>query len=259
MADRLQEFGGRAVIGAGNPAGQAIKDYYGNYVDSVRDVARDVVRDGLCLMKFTLSEAGLYKTAWKSQKINGEMLDTKNNAPETAQIFACGDYFLPLSLRFSLSAEKRVAESQLVDGIAIYECINKASKVVTCTFEVERAEPNTSTLQTDAQNAVTHIMRAKPNSRNLLRTDVERTAMLSLTKFLGDLYENNDVFEVVNPVLNNELGINHAFLRRYSITPQVGSTFFQVSMTLQEVNVNDSIIWATDEDSGEIPAIDHLA
>lgn len=255
MADLFQELrGNKAIMGAGAPAGQVVKDYYSNYVDSVRDVANDIIKDGLGLMKFTLSEVGLYKTAWRAQKINGGMLDTRSDAPESTQIFVCGDYFLPLNIRFSVNASKKVAESQLVDGIAIYECINRSAKTVTCTFDIERVENTDTSVQGRAMEAVTHIMKASREDAKTMRTEITRTAVKNLTKFLQDIYENEDVFEVVNPVLNNELGVSHAFLKSYSITPQIGSTFFQIAMTLQEVNVNDSIIWAGEKDSGEIPA-----
>lgn len=167
-----------------------------------------------------------------------EALSDGLDTPYFDSVFACGDYWLPLSLRFSVRSSKVLDNSQLVDGPNITQRVAKNPKMVNVSFDIERRE-RTDDLQ--AQNYVdaTSIRYSSDSS-------TDKQAIYKLTKMLSDLFENNDVFEVQNSVLNDEIGINWAVMTDYRFSPDKGSTFARVSFTLQEVNVKDPLLYQSD-------------
>lgn len=228
------------------------------YVDYAREASKQATVQGMRMIKLTLSSVGLVMSMIRGGKMNPEtdrigILEDPDD-PENAQAFLCGDYFLPLNIQFSVNASKVTANSQLVDGINIIERIAKAPKIINCNFLVERAKSTAHGLGNfylvDALtlNSPFTIRKAKLGA-NYYNDYIPRSGKVpsvskvqNLSEILSALYENEDVFEIKNYVLNNELGVSHVFLQNYSITPQAGSTMFMVSMTMQEVNIKDSVI-----------------
>lgn len=178
-----------------------------------------------------------------AQRIS-DALSGLTDDPIADAIFVCGDYYAPLSLNFSVSAQKITDESQLVDGINIVQRVAKGPKVVSVSFNIQRREA-----QKVEDMSATTIRR-----RNARGGDP--TPVYKLTRFLDELYENDEVFAIENTVLNNEIGIGWAFIKSYRFSPMQGDTFGSINLVLQEVNIADPLLYtnsANTQDSQSVP------
>ena len=178
-----------------------------------------------------------------AQRIS-DALSGLTDDPIADAIFVCGDYYAPLSLNFSVSAQKITDESQLVDGINIVQRVAKGPKVVSVSFNIQRRKA-----QKVEDMSATTIRR-----RNARGGDP--TPVYKLTRFLDELYENDEVFAIENTVLNNEIGIGWAFIKSYRFSPMQGDTFGSINLVLQEVNIADPLLYtnsANTQDSQSVP------
>lgn len=178
-----------------------------------------------------------------AQRIS-DALSGLTDDPIADAIFVCGDYYAPLSLNFSVSAQKITDESQLVDGINIVQRVAKGPKVVSVSFNIQRRKA-----QGVEDMSATTIRR-----RNARGGDP--TPVYKLTRFLDELYENDEVFAIENTVLNDEIGIGWAFIKSYRFSPMQGDTFGSINLVLQEVNIADPLLYtnsANTQDSQSVP------
>lgn len=178
-----------------------------------------------------------------AQRIS-DALSGLTDDPIADAIFVCGDYYAPLSLNFSVSAQKITDGSQLVDGINIVQRVAKGPKVVSVSFNIQRRE---------AQE-VEDISATTIRRRNARGGDP--TPVYKLTRFLDELYENDEVFAIENTVLNDEIGIGWAFIKSYRFSPMQGDTFGSINLVLQEVNIADPLLYtnsANTQDSQSVP------
>jgi hypothetical protein len=178
-----------------------------------------------------------------AQRIS-DALSGLTDDPIADAIFVCGDYYAPLSLNFSVSAQKITDESQLVDGINIVQRVAKGPKVVSVAFNIQRREAQ----EVEDMSATTIRRR---NARG-----GDPTPVYKLTRFLDELYENDEVFAIENTVLNDEIGIGWAFIKSYRFSPMQGDTFGSINLVLQEVNIADPLLYtnsANTQDSQSVP------
>lgn len=178
-----------------------------------------------------------------AQRIS-DALSGLTDDPIADAIFVCGDYYAPLSLNFSVSAQKITDESQLVDGINIVQRVAKGPKVVSVSFNIQRREAQ----EVEDMSATTIRRR---NARG-----GDPTPVYKLTRFLDELYENDEVFAIENMVLNDEIGIGWAFIKSYRFSPMQGDTFGSINLVLQEVNIADPLLYtnsANTQDSQSVP------
>lgn len=178
-----------------------------------------------------------------AQRIS-DALSGLTDDPIADAIFVCGDYYAPLSLNFSVSAQKITDESQLVDGINIVQRVAKGPKVVSVSFNIQRREAQ----EVEDMSATTILRR---NARG-----GDPTPVYKLTRFLDELYENDEVFAIENTVLNDEIGIGWAFIKSYRFSPMQGDTFGSINLVLQEVNIADPLLYtnsANTQDSQSVP------
>lgn len=178
-----------------------------------------------------------------AQRIS-DALSGLTDDPIADAIFVCGDYYAPLSLNFSVSAQKITDESQLVDGINIVQRVAKGPKEVSVSFNIQRREAQ----EVEDMSATTIRRR---NARG-----GDPTPVYKLTRFLDELYENDEVFAIENTVLNNEIGIGWAFIKSYRFSPMQGDTFGSINLVLQEVNIADPLLYtnsANTQDSQSVP------
>lgn len=178
-----------------------------------------------------------------AQRIS-DALSGLTDDPIADAIFVCGDYYAPLSLNFSVSAQKITDESQLVDGINIVQRVAKGPKVVSVSFNIQRREAQ----EVEDMSATTIRRR---NARG-----GDPTPVYKLTRFLNELYENDEVFAIENTVLNDEIGIGWAFIKSYRFSPMQGDTFGSINLVLQEVNIADPLLYtnsANTQDSQSVP------
>lgn len=178
-----------------------------------------------------------------AQRIS-DALSGLTDDPIADAIFVCGDYYAPLSLNFSVSAQKITDESQLVDGINIVQRVAKGPKVVSVSFNIQRREAQ----EVEDMSATTIRRR---NARG-----GDPTPVYKLTRFLDELYENDEVFAIENTVLNDEIGIGWAFIKSYRFSPMQGDTFGSINLVLQEVNIAEPLLYtnsANTQDSQSVP------
>lgn len=178
-----------------------------------------------------------------TQRIS-DALSGLTDDPIADAIFVCGDYYAPLSLNFSVSTQKITDESQLVDGINIVQRVAKGPKVVSVSFNIQRREAQ----EVEDMSATTIRRR---NARG-----GDPTPVYKLTRFLDELYENDEVFAIENTVLNDEIGIGWAFIKSYRFSPMQGDTFGSINLVLQEVNIADPLLYtnsANTQDSQSVP------
>lgn len=178
-----------------------------------------------------------------AQRIS-DALSGLTDDPIADAIFVCGDYYAPLSLNFSVSAQKITDESQLVDGINIVQRVARGPKVVSVSFNIQRREAQ----EVEDMSATTIRRR---NARG-----GDPTPVYKLTRFLDELYENDEVFAIENTVLNDEIGIGWAFIKSYRFSPMQGDTFGSINLVLQEVNIADPLLYtnsANTQDSQSVP------
>lgn len=178
-----------------------------------------------------------------AQRIS-DALSGLTDDPIADAIFVCGDYYAPLSLNFSVSTQKITDESQLVDGINIVQRVAKGPKVVSVSFNIQRRKAQ----EVEDMSATTIRRR---NARG-----GDPTPVYKLTRFLDELYENDEVFAIENTVLNNEIGIGWAFIKSYRFSPMQGDTFGSINLVLQEVNIADPLLYtnsANTQDSQSVP------
>lgn len=178
-----------------------------------------------------------------AQRIS-DALSGLTDDPIADAIFVCGDYYAPLSLNFSVSAQKITDESQLVDGINIVQRVAKGPKVVSVSFNIQRRKAQ----EVEDMSATTIRRR---NARG-----GDPTPVYKLTRFLDELYENDEVFAIENTVLNDEIGIGWAFIKSYRFSPMQGDTFGSINLVLQEVNIADPLLYtnsANTQDSQSVP------
>ena len=178
-----------------------------------------------------------------AQRIS-DALSGLTDDPIADAIFVCGDYYAPLSLNFSVSAQKITDESQLVDGINIVQRVAKGPKVVSVSFNIQRREAQ----EVEDMSATTIRRRTARGG--------DPTPVYKLTRFLDELYENDEVFAIENTVLNDEIGIGWAFIKSYRFSPMQGDTFGSINLVLQEVNIADPLLYtnsANTQDSQSVP------
>lgn len=164
--------------------------------------------------------------------------------PILDSVFLCGDFYAPLSIQYSISATKIVDDSQLVDGINITQRVAKGPKIINISFPIERLEP----LDGAGSDDSTTIRR---------RPEVGNTpySVYNLTSFLGELYDSDEVFAIENTVLNNEMGVEWAFIKNFRFEPRQGSTLADITIVLQEVNIYDPLLYVNADNNSAFASV----
>ena len=190
-------------------------------------------------MADALKQSGDYKTAIQS-------VDRQDIQRE--YVFRCGDYFLPINLTYEVEGEKNDSTSQLVDGAEILQVLNYKPMVVTVRLRIER---NLSRVDTDASASNLSMLDALSYEayadQVLDNTDPAAMAIADLGVALRSLWQGQDVFKIENKVLNNDLGLEWVYMKRFKYTPNPGSTIVDVSMTLHQINMDENAIVFTQE------------
>lgn len=175
--------------------------------------------------------------------------------PENSYVFKCGDYFLPISFNYSVSAQKKTAISQLVDGPEIIQQTYKGAKVINVNIKIEQKTSRYNITYGDMPSLA--FMKAiSPDAgyednyeyegseyedQYVPAVDEIENALVGLGIALRSLYEEQDVFTIEQKEINTELGVTNVFMEQYSYSTTPGSTQVNISMTLREVNMDDQI------------------
>ena len=159
--------------------------------------------------------------------------ETRENIVGTASI----------EMPFYTIAAKAAKEVGRGSTIAVQR-VAKGPKVVSVSFNIQRREAQ----EVEDMSATTIRRR---NARG-----GDPTPVYKLTRFLDELYENDEVFAIENTVLNDEIGIGWAFIKSYRFSPMQGDTFGSINLVLQEVNIADPLLYtnsANTQDSQSVP------
>lgn len=131
------------------------------------------------------------------------------------------DYFMPLSQTFTLRAKKKLNVSSLVDGIDIIQQTRKQAKTIDCTLRLAIRE--------DRQ-------------MNLQLRDASTLQVASLSSFLQDAYETNQVIKVSNQTINDVFGVVYAIMTEYKFTPRAGYGTYLFEFSLTEVKYGENVL-----------------
>ena len=247
--------------------------------DVVTDTLRAAVNTGMAAIKISLSEIGFWKqvvsfggrvdTKTERDPINGKRLESVDNKRDNyiawstpymdrldttkEAIIKCGDYFMPLSLSYSLSAQKSLAVSQLVDGAEIIQRTAKKSKSIDVTVRIEkntdRIEKNTDRLGNTASAHKMAFVTSVPNAEPEYDVkpyeeewNVPNYKLAQLASVLNDLYETKDAFKIENTTINNDFRVEWVVMERFDYNANQGSTIVDIRMTLREINMDENAI-----------------
>lgn len=136
-----------------------------------------------------------------------------------------GDYFMPVSQTFDLSASKKLNFSDLVDGPTIIQQTRKQSKTINCTLRLTLRDnqPNLSIVQAE-------------------RAQEAENAMFMLAQFLQEFYEQDTVLAISNQTINEVFGVSHVMITDYKFTPRTGMGTFMFEFKLTEVLYGENVV-----------------
>lgn len=164
--------------------------------------------------------------------------------PNQDYYFKCGDYFLPLSFTYSVNAKKHTASSQLVDGPVIFERVYKEPKIISVNIRVQTKQLSPAT---------SNLFAAYESTVNDTEGDPYKLELENLSSMFNDLFENQDVFRIVNTFINQNLHVNYVYMSEYDVSPQAGSLLTEIRMQLIEVDVTSNVI---SEDAANVVTTD---
>lgn len=164
--------------------------------------------------------------------------------PNQDYYFKCGDYFLPLSFTYSVKAKKHTASSQLVDGPVIFERVYKEPKIISVNIQVQTKQLSPAT---------SNLFAAYESTVNDTEGDPYKLELENLSSMFNDLFENQDVFRIVNTFINQNLHVNYVYMSEYDVSPQAGSLLTEIRMQLIEVDVTSNVI---SEDAANVVTTD---
>ena len=238
-------------------ATSAIQGAVASVLPTTRKVAETAVETGSDALLLSLSSAwvavGAYNPATTLDDANVPFnypVTERIESPikqldrfDTSKLFCLqlGDYFMPLSQTYTLRAKKRTNISSLVDGADIIQQTRKESKTIDCSLRI--------TLRNNQPNLEVVRWGDEFNNRygqELTDTEADTTAaiqaMTTFSEFLQNLYENDEVFRVVNDTINDVFGVEYAFMTEYRFLPQVGKGTFNFEFSLMEVKYGDNVL-----------------
>jgi len=161
-----------------------------------------------------------------THKLNEEIRTEELNRFDTVPLWGLklGDFFMPLSQTFSVSASKKINVSSLVDGVDIIQQTRKEAKTVDCVLKISVNE----------------------NQKNLQILDSKVTSpdenIAPLIDVLEALYESSQVFAIENYTLNEAFDVWNVIMTKYKFTPKAGSRVFVLEFSLTEVSYFENIL-----------------
>ena len=177
--------------------------------------------------------------------------DIKRDDVKKDSYLSLGDYLMPLSFDITVSGGKDIANSQLVDGINIIERIANQPKHITIGFRLESKPTGSYSASSAATIEDKNIIldtRLSEYGNSLTVIDSTTKYAADLSKMFEEIVQSDTVFEVVNPILNNDFNVTNVLLLSYSVTPMQGSSMWRIYLSLEEVNITQSLLYVTNSD-----------
>lgn len=245
------------------------KEWLGRPGEAIRSITApiaDAANSALSTAKLVLAETGVWRQIITkggrqqtgeptleqlSQQVAKQQFDrsTLNRPIETSPgvnrtnadtdyYIAFGNYLMPAGFDISIQGRKLISRSQLVDGPAIFERIANEPTQVNISFRLESkpGDPDVFTLWASPDIAI----------------DAELTSIAAdLAKMFRQIKNEDRVFEIVNPILNDKFNIFNVVLESYSVTPERGSTVWVVDLDLLEVNTDYALLYVENSDGAQ--------
>jgi hypothetical protein len=177
--------------------------------------------------------AGTFVRAKLDVIANGYQTDSETpqvDRYDTEQLWSVkfGDYYMPLSQTYTISASKRLNTSSLVDGVDIIQQVRKEAKTVDCVLKISVNE----------KHYPLQIMTSP---------DGDLVEVAALQTMLSALYEQDTVFEIENATINDTFGITHAIMSKYKFVPRPASKTFIFEFSLTEVKYGANVLTFDEE------------
>ena len=140
----------------------------------------------------------------------------------------------------SIQGSKLISRSQLVDGPTIFERIANEPTSVNISFKLE-SKPNSVDL----------LNPYKLSSDVVINKEIGYGIAAELAELFRQIKAEDRVFEIENPILNDKFNIFNVVLESYSVTPERGSTVWEVSLDLLEVNTDYALLYVENSDGAQ--------
>ena len=160
--------------------------------------------------------------------------------PTTDYYIAFDEYLMPVGFDISIQGSKLISRSQLVDGPTIFERIANEPTSVNISFKLE-SKPNSVDL----------LNPYKLSSDVVINKEIGYGIAAELAELFRQIKAEDRVFEIENPILNDKFNIFNVVLESYSVTPERGSTVWEVSLDLLEVNTDYALLYVENSDGAQ--------
>lgn len=240
----------------------------GRAIGGITGPVADAINSGLSAAKLVLAETGV----WRQVFTNGESQRTGKPTPEellnqvaksrfdrstlnrpiftseeldrteptTDYYIAFDEYLMPVGFDISIQGSKLISRSQLVDGPTIFERIANEPTSVNISFKLE-SKPNSVDL----------LNPYKLSSDVVINKEIGYGIAAELAELFRQIKAEDRVFEIENPILNDKFNIFNVVLESYSVTPERGSTIWEVSLDLLEVNTDYALLYVENSDGAQ--------
>ena len=240
----------------------------GRAIGGITGPVADAINSGLSAAKLVLAETGVWRQVFTnggSQRIGkptpeellnqvaksrfdrstlnrpiftSEELD--RTEPTTDYYIAFDEYLMPVGFDISIQGSKLISRSQLVDGPTIFERIANEPTSVNISFKLE-SKPNSVDL----------LNPYKLSSDVVINKEIGYGIAAELAELFRQIKAEDRVFEIENPILNDKFNIFNVVLESYSVTPERGSTVWEVSLDLLEVNTDYALLYVENSDGAQ--------
>lgn len=240
----------------------------GRAIGGITGPVADAINSGLSAAKLVLAETGVWRQVFTnggSQRIGkptpeellnqvaksrfdrstlnrpiftSEELD--RTEPTTDYYIAFDEYLMPVGFDISIQGSKLISRSQLVDGPTIFERIANEPTSVNISFKLE-SKPNSVDL----------LNPYKLSSDVVINKEIGYGIAAELAELFRQIKAEDRVFEIENPILNDKFNIFNVVLESYSVTPERGSTVWEVSLDLLEVNTDYALLYVENSDGSQ--------
>ena len=240
----------------------------GRAIGGITGPVADAINSGLSAAKLVLAETGVWRQVFNnggSQRtgkptpeellnqvaksrfdrstlnrpiFTSEELD--RTEPTTDYYIAFDEYLMPVGFDISIQGSKLISRSQLVDGPTIFERIANEPTSVNISFKLE-SKPNSVDL----------LNPYKLSSDVVINKEIGYGIAAELAELFRQIKAEDRVFEIENPILNDKFNIFNVVLESYSVTPERGSTVWEVSLDLLEVNTDYALLYVENSDGAQ--------
>lgn len=240
----------------------------GRAIGGITGPVADAANSGLSAAKLVLAETGV----WRQVFTNGGSLRTGKPTPEELRnqvaksrfdrstlnrpvetsagvdrtdveadyYVGFGDYLMPVGFDISIQGSKQISRSQLVDGPTIFERIANQPTSINISFKLESRPPEDLN-EFQLWKTADIVLDARP----------ALSVAAELSELFAAIKAEDRVFEIGNPILNDKFNIFNVVLESYSVTPERGSTVWEVSLDLLEVNTDYALLYVENSDGAQ--------